>query len=185
MAANHDTDDHLVRRAIAGDAEAFGLLYERYLPAIFRYAFVRLGNAAEAEDVTETTFLKVWESRKRFQPDRISFQSWLYRVAHNLLIDRYRTRRPETSLDDIEIRDPAEAPEGALVAGDENRKLAHAMRRLKPEYQQVLGLRFVAGLSHAETADILHCSPGAARVLQHRALKAMREALARKPMEDA
>ncbi|MEX0787715.1 MAG: sigma-70 family RNA polymerase sigma factor, partial [Anaerolineales bacterium] len=153
------------------------------MTAIYRYSYYRLGDSAEAEDLTETTFLRVWEGLKRFQPGRVAFRSWLYRVAHNLLIDRYRARKPQGSLDDMEIADSAPAPEASLIAKDESRRLAQAIRGLKPEYQQVLTLRFIAGITHAEAALIIGCSQAAARVLQHRALAALRESLDRSPGE--
>jgi len=80
MVSNHDSDADLVRRAIAGDARAFGTLYEKRMTAIYRHSDYRLGDSAEAEDLTETTFLRVWDGLKRFQPGRVAFRSWLYRV---------------------------------------------------------------------------------------------------------
>ena len=178
MAANPDSDDHLVRRAIAGDGDAFGALYQRHMASIYRYIYYRVGDATEAEDMTETTFLRVWEGLPRFVPDRIAFRSWLYRVAHNLLIDHYRTRKPQVSLELADqVHDPAPPPETALLAQSERRWLAEAICRLNPEHQQLLALRFIAGFTHAESSRIIGRSEPATRVLQHRALKALRAKL--------
>ena len=90
LTPNVETDSQLAARAIDGDAEAFGDLYERYQNAIYRYIYYRVGEQGEAEDLTETVFLKAWETMPRFRVDQASFKTWLYRVAHNLLVDHRR-----------------------------------------------------------------------------------------------
>ncbi|MCH8878194.1 MAG: sigma-70 family RNA polymerase sigma factor [Chloroflexi bacterium] len=90
LTPNAETDSQLAARAIDGDAEAFGDLYERYQNAIYRYIYYRVGEQGEAEDLTETVFLKAWETMPRFRVDQASFKTWLYRVAHNLLVDHRR-----------------------------------------------------------------------------------------------
>ena len=179
------SDSELIRQAIAGDTDAFGTLYERYMTAIYRYIYFRLGDARVSEDLTGTTFLRVWESLDRFQPDRISFRSWLYRVAHNLLVDRYRTQKPVGRLDDFTILDRQPNPEHRLIDDEESRMIAKAISHIKPEYQEVLSLRFISELSHVETARIMGRSEGAVRVLQHRALKALRKSLSQTAKKDS
>jgi RNA polymerase sigma-70 factor (ECF subfamily) len=164
----------LIADAIQGDAEAFGDLYERYLNQIYRYIFYRVGDSGKAEDFTETVFLKVWENLPSFQVDRISFKGWLYRVAHNLLVDYYRTRKDQYSLDDhFDLPDPAQSPEEFMITAEQETMVHAALRRVKKEYQDILTLRFINGLSHAEAAKVLNRSIGAVRVLQHRALQAL------------
>lgn len=164
----------LVERAIQGNAQAFGDLYERYLNQIYRYIFYRVSDSDKAEDFTEIVFLKVWENLSTFQMDRISFKGWLFRVAHNLLVDYYRTRKKQQALDeDFDLPDPTQSPE-ELVITSEHETLVHmALGKLKEEYQNILTLRFINGLSHAEAAKTLDRSVGAVRVLQHRALQAL------------
>jgi len=86
------SDAELIVRAVQGDADAFGDLYERYLDQIYRYVYYRVANSLEAEDLTETVFLKAWESLPgmRTNVKSMNFQAWLYRIAHNLVVDRYR-----------------------------------------------------------------------------------------------
>jgi RNA polymerase sigma-70 factor (ECF subfamily) len=174
------TEVRLVERAIAGDREAFGDLYERHLAAIYRYVFYRVGEAQEAEDLTETVFLKAWQALNGYRPTEAPFVVWLYRIAHNLLVDRHRTRK---ELEPLEAHHPdsssASDPEAQAVAREQRRALTSALARLEPLQQQVLTLRFIGGLSHAETAQITGHTEGAVRVIQHRALIVLRQLLAR------
>ena len=80
-------ENDLLARAIKGDAEAFGNLYERHMMSIYRYIHYRIGEVQEAEDLTETVFVKVWQAMPNFKMGKASFRTWLYRVAHNLLVD--------------------------------------------------------------------------------------------------
>lgn len=168
-------EPELVARAIDGDAEAFGDLYEHYLDRIYRYVYCRLRNHDEAEDLTENVFLKAWEALPRSRPRASRFRAWLFRIAHNTVIDRYRMHKPVASLEQIaEIHDGSPAPEHAIETQQAMSRLAAALARLKPKYRQVVLCRFVGDLSHAETAAVLGTSEGNVRVLQHRALRRMR-----------
>ncbi len=173
------TDEaELVRRAVRRDPAAFGALYEFHLDRIYRYVFYRVGSASEAEDLTEQVFLKAWEAIDRYEPRGTPFAAWLYRLAHNLVIDHYRGKRPTTPLDEVSESeevgiDVVEAVEARLDAEE----VRAALARLNPDYQQMIVLRFVEGLSHAEVAQIIGKSEGAARVIQHRALQALARAL--------
>jgi RNA polymerase sigma-70 factor (ECF subfamily) len=169
-----EDDIALINKAIEGDTDAFGDLYERYMNQIYRYIYYRIGDSRLSEDFTEIVFLRVWESLTNFDASRISFKGWLYRVARNLLVDYYRTRRKQQSLDEAsDFPDPQETPEDQIITSERLSLVVSALRELKQEYQDVLTLRFVNGLSHAETAKALDRSIGAVRVLQHRALQAL------------
>jgi RNA polymerase sigma-70 factor (ECF subfamily) len=96
-----DEESRLVLRAVQRDSAAFGLLYESHLDRIYRYIFYRVGSTGEAEDLTEIVFLKAWEAIDRYQPRGVPFVAWLYRLAHNLVVDSYRSRRPSVPLDEI------------------------------------------------------------------------------------
>lgn len=168
----------LVARAVAGDREAFGDLYERLMPAVYRYIYYRVGDQAEAEDLTETVFLRAWEALGRYQTTAAPFLAWLYRIAHNLVVDWRRGRRPAAALPEEHPDESPEAdPETQVLAGERSSQLARLLRRLDPIPQQVLALRFIAGLSHAETARVLGRSESAVRVAQHRALNVLRALL--------
>jgi RNA polymerase sigma-70 factor (ECF subfamily) len=99
----------LITKAIAGDREAFGTLYERYLTIIYRYVFYRLGDEHDAEDLTEMVFVRAWEALGRYRTTEAPFSAWLYRIAHNLLIDQHRTHK---MLDRLDEQVPDLAPDG-------------------------------------------------------------------------
>ena len=172
-------ESDLIARAQRGNAPAFGRLYERYLDGIYRYVYYRVSDHDEAEDLTETVFLKAWEALPRFESGNGTWRAWLYRIAHNVVIDRYRTHRNNAPLDDDhdlrdeEIQDPEDVTESNL----EIARLSAALDRLKPNLREVILQRFVNGLSHAETAKVMGLREGHVRVLQHRALKEMRKIL--------
>jgi RNA polymerase sigma-70 factor (ECF subfamily) len=166
----------LIAQAIAGNREAFGDLYERHLAAIYRYVFYRVGDRRDAEDLTETVFVKAWEALDRYRPTEAPFTAWLYRIAHNLLIDAHRTRRPMDALTD-HYPDSAYGPEHTVAAREQAATVTQALAQLEPVHQQVLSLRFLGDLSHAETAQIVGKTEGAIRVIQHRALQVLRQLL--------
>jgi RNA polymerase sigma-70 factor (ECF subfamily) len=165
----------LIDRARGGHTDALGTLYDRYSPAIYRYLYRRSGDAVLSEDLTGTVFLKMLEALKKGQAWDDSFSGWLYRIAHNLLTDymRARGRRPESEL-------PETLPAGGTRLEDRvERAIAteavrKALHQLKPEYTEVLLMRFTEGLSHADVAARLGKTETAVKVTQHRALKALR-----------
>jgi RNA polymerase sigma-70 factor (ECF subfamily) len=160
------------------DRAAFGALYRRYLDRVYGYAFYLLGDHHDAEDVTERTFLAALGAIDSFRDEGASFRAWLFRIAHNQLVNalRARGRHRSTSLDAV-----PEAADGdpELLAGraEEWRRLRRALERLSDDRRQVIVLRFVDGLSAREIGAVLGRSPGAVRVLQHRALRQVAELL--------
>jgi RNA polymerase sigma-70 factor (ECF subfamily) len=173
-----DSDAELVARALNGDAAAFGDLYDRYLNPLYRYVYYRVADRHEAEDLTETVFLKAWEALKRMDPDRLNFQAWVYRIAHNTVVDHFRRRKPEVPLEHINnLHHQGPTPEQEAQVKLEEVRLARAISKLNPDQQQVIACRFIAGISHSETAEVMNLREGHVRVLQHRALKRLRELL--------
>lgn len=171
---------YLVERAINGDKAAFGLLYERHLDQIYRYIFFRVGNPADAEDLTEDVFVSVWQALPDFSNDSQSaFLSWLYRIAHNRVVDHYRKRQPQNWTSEQFAREEAPTPsveETAHLNRDVER-LAEAIAQLDATEQQVIVLRFIEGRSHSEVAEMIGKSEGASRVIQYRALVKLKELL--------
>jgi RNA polymerase sigma-70 factor (ECF subfamily) len=163
---------------MGGDVDAFGSLYVRHLDAIFRYIYYRIGEEAEAEDLTEEVFARAWEALPGYRAREYPFTSWLYRIAHNLVVDHHR-RKKSLPANDLESRmtQNRRAHEDQLVHDQEASLLAEGIRLLPEEEQQVLTLRFVEGLSHREVAVIIGKSEGASRVIQHRALTRLSEFL--------
>lgn len=167
-------DYELVARASDGDKDAFGDLYERHLDAIFRYIYYRVNHQQDAEDLTEVVFLKAWQSISSCHIKKAAFKSWVYRIAHNSVIDHYRTRKETQSIGEVHsLVDEEMDLEATISTAEKAAELAQTMGQLSPIHQHVLTLRFINGLSPTETAEVLERSAGAVRVMQHRALKAL------------
>ena len=168
----------LVRRAQAGDTDAFGLLYDRYVDRVFRYVCYRVASRQLAEDLTSETFLRALRSLGTFQWQGRDVGAWLITIARNLVADLYKSARYrlELTTDDVSSTAPPpleEGPEGEVLTGLQNAALLDAVRRLGPEQQECIALRFLQGFSVAETAQIMGKNDGAVKALQHRAVRAL------------
>ncbi len=178
-------EEHLIRRAQKGDLEAFAQLYHAYAPLVLRFFNAHLDNPLDAEDLTEETFLRVWEALPAFTVRSAPFGGYLFRVARNALYDHYRRQRNHLPLASLDS-DPA----AETVAQDdprptaENTDLRRALIRLSPDHRMVLTLRFLLGLSTQETAMAMRRSPAAVRALQHRALLCLRRILTQQEVSD-
>lgn len=183
MSASPDDEATLVECAIAGDTDAFGRLYLLHLDAIYRYIYFRVGDVHEAEDLTEQVFVRAWEALPRYQARTSPFSSWLYRIAHNLIVDYHRRRhiQPVPLLEEQGHESREAVAEAAaleqVIRAEEMHALAQAVAQLTEAQQQVLVLRFVEGLSHDKIARIVNKSQQACRVIQHRALIALNRIL--------
>ncbi len=173
-AASPRTDDPevaLVRRAKDGDAQAFADLYESHLNQVFRYFYYRLGQREDAEDLTEQTFLKAWQAIGGYDYRGAPFAAWIFRIAHNLLVDHRRRRSPAEKLDDdLEVADDSAGPEEVAAQRLEAQELGQALRQLSDVEQSVVTLRFIHGLEHRTVARIVGKSEVATRSIQSRAL---------------
>ena len=169
----------LVARAQAGDREAFGELYERLAPKIYAYLFHNTERQAQlAEDLTEEVFVKVLEKLGHYQDRGLPFSAWVFRIAHNHLIDHVRARPKQASVPLDDCHDLAEQQaERALDDALTHRELTRALGRLTEEQRQVVALRFLQGLSVAQTAAATGRTAGAVKQLQGRGLLALRRAL--------
>ena len=172
-------DAALIRAAQAGDARAFGELYERYRQQLYRYCLPRSGSPHEAEDLVSDVFLKAMESLARYRDQGLPFIAFLYRVARNAAVDRTRKDKG-SSLFEMTI-DPRS---GVDVEGDATRAsdmdaVVGALRKIKPEYREVILLRFVEGYTAAEVAKLLDKAEKAIWNLQQRGLERLRNELKR------
>ena len=169
-------EEKLLKLAQSGQVEAYGALYEIHAPLVYRYLVVRMGDSQDAEDLTTDVFLKAWNALPRFRNQGISFAAYLLRIARNAAIDQVRKRRSPISLE--QTAEPADnRPDllDRLVKKQEEYALNQALQKLNEDYQRILNLRFVEGKSVEEAAMIMRRSPGATRVLQHRALQSLRK----------
>ena len=168
----------LVEKAITGDADSFGQLYDQYIDKIYRHLYYRVGNASEAEDLAAQVFLKAWNAIGRYKPMGRPFGVWLLSIAHNLLVDHYRAKRDSSSIDDVIIpaddsADPVTLAEKSFASAS----LRQAIKVLKRDQQTVVVMRYIDGMEYSEIAAFLDKSEGAVRVILHRSLLALRNIL--------
>ena len=170
-------DDEALKRASAGDSEAFGILYDRYVGRIYNYIYYRTGNQHDAEDLTSRVFTRAMKHITNYQDRGVPFSAWLYRIAHNLVANWHRDncRRQEITLDDAyKTSSDGELPEFALIRTEEERALLEVIRYLSEDRQQLLILKFVDHLSNAEIGHIMGRTEGAIKSLYHRTLLSLR-----------
>lgn len=179
MSETHNDDD-LLERAIQGDHDAFGRLYEQYVGRIFNYIYYRTGNVYDAEDLTERVFIRALHHIRRYSQRGLPFSAWLYRIAHNLVANWHRdnSRRKEIPLDDGLLTGLTGGfPEHELMQVEEQDRLLSVIRCLPAERQQLLILKFVDHLSNAEIGQIMGRTEGAIKSLYHRTLLVVRDEL--------
>jgi len=178
--AEKDEIRELVERAKAYDRGAFGKIYDLYFDRVYKYVYYRIGNQTEAEDIVERVFLRVLETIKSFEWREVPFLAWLFRIASNLVIDRYReqSKMAFLSLDEIMTSPPeAESTETTVIKNLDQARLHHALSKLTEEQKQVIILKFLVGLSNAQIGAFLNKTEGAVKSIQHRALKALQKIL--------
>jgi RNA polymerase sigma-70 factor (ECF subfamily) len=164
----------LVELARNGDSEAFGLLYDHYQGSVYRFLYYRVGSVALAEDLTSETFFRALRSMSSFRWQGKDFGAWLMTIARNLTTDHYKSSRTrlESTTEDMSPHDAAtEGPEAAVLASLTNEVLLSALKKLPAEQQECLIMRFLQGLSIAETAKVLGRSDGAIKQLQLRGVR--------------
>jgi len=170
-------DEHsLIARAQSRDPEAFGLLYEAYFDKIYRYVAIKIGNRIEAEDLTQQVFINALESIGNYKVREVPFSAWIYRIAHNQIVDclRKRTRRPTLELDESIPLPSGEDLEADMELKLETKELIAATRKLTKSQQEVIALRFGAEMPISEVAHLLGKNEGAIKAMQHSAVAALR-----------
>ncbi len=166
----------LVERTQAGEAAAFGLIYDRYVDTVFRFVHFRVGNRQLAEDLTSDTFLRALKRIGSFTWQGRDLGAWLVTIARNLVADHFKSSRFRLEVTTAEMVDTdtvEESPEGEVMAAFTNTALLEALQRLNSQQQECLVLRFLQGLSVAETARIMGKNEGAIKTLQYRAIRAL------------
>jgi RNA polymerase sigma-70 factor (ECF subfamily) len=176
LAGTDLTDLALVARA-KRDPRDFALLYGLYLDPVLQYCYRRLRTREAAEDATSQVFIQALTGLSKFNDQRGSFRGWLFTIAHNVLIDHYRSTRPSEWLDsETEVADRSPSPEDLAVAADTGRSLRHAVEQLPERQRQVVELR-LAGLTGPEIGQVLGCRPRTVDVAQFRAIARLRRLL--------
>ena len=168
----------IVRRAQGGDTEAFGELYDRYVDVVYRYVQYRVSSTALAEDLTSETFLRALRRITSYTWQGRDFGAWLVTIARNLIADHYKSGRYRMEVATSDLVEAGadrseEGPEGEVLAGLTNAALLDAVKQLNSEQQECIALRFLQGMSVAETAQIMGKNEGAIKALQYRAVKSL------------
>lgn len=164
----------LVELARGGDADAFGQLYDHYQSSVYRFLYYRTRSTTLAEDLTSETFFRALRSMNNFRWQGKDFAAWLMTIARNLCTDHFKAGRTrlEFATEDMTVHDDAtEGPENAVLAGLTNEILLRALQELPDEQRDCLIMRFLQGMSIAETAAVLNRSDGAVKQLQLRGIR--------------
>ena len=169
----------VVCRAIKGDGDAFSQLYEEHFDRIYRYIYLKVGNRAEAEDLTQEVFVKALEAIGSYKWRNLPFASWLFRIARNQVIDysRKESKAEKVALEgDIASFDERN-PEVIAEQEFELEELINNVKKLSPAQREVISLRFGSGLSVAEVAKALGKSTGTVKALQYNGIVALRKTM--------
>jgi len=166
--------DRLVKRAVRGDAEAFGAIFDIYADRVYGYIRVRVGTEHDAEDIAGTVFLKAFEAMAGYRQTGAPFSAWLFRIAHNAIVDHHRrnAKVPEP-VEDIESyteQDPVVVDEVVLAKVDAEMMKA-SISKLTSEQAAVVVARFIWDMDVRSTAKVLDRTENAVKALQHRAMK--------------
>ncbi len=172
-------EESLVRRAQHRDQEAFAQLYEEHFDKIYRYVALRIGDKTEAEDMTQQVFLKALQSISSFKWKGIPFSAWLFRIAHNQVVDYFRSKkRTAVPLDEsLTSSNSNDNPQSVVERKLDSEQLLLATKQLTETQREVISLRFAGELSIAQVAKTMGKSQGAVKALQHSAIVALRKTL--------
>jgi len=172
----HD-EESIVRRAQQNDPAALTQLYEENFDKIYRYIVLKIGDRAEAEDMTQQVFLKALQSISSFKWKGVPFSAWLFRIAHNQAVDHLRKKNKRTSVPLDDSFSGGDSPHATTERKMDIEELLAATRRLTEAQREVISLRFTSELSIAQVARIMGKSQGAVKALQHSGIVALRRAL--------
>jgi RNA polymerase sigma-70 factor (ECF subfamily) len=168
----------IIDKAISGDYDAFGDLYQENIQRIYNYIYYRTGNRSDAEDLTARVFQRALRHIQTYKKTEVPFSAWLYRIAHNLVANFYRdnNRKREVSIEEQEYYLPQpEHLESTLIKNEQVESLLQVIRKLPSDRQLVIILKFIEDMSNIEIAKILGRSEGAVKSLYHRTLLDLRE----------
>jgi len=186
----------LVRRAREGSAESYDALIRRYSPGLFGYLYRCVGNRTQAEDLLQDVLLRMVRGLRTYR-EREKFEVWLYRLAHNRVVDHWRKHRAApisdcavgthmAPADDLTMQMPGSepSPSAGVEAAEEYDRLQWAIEQLTCEQRETILLRYFSGLRFAEIAKLTHCPIGTALARAHRGLGKLRSLLTEKEKED-
>ena len=170
----------MVKMAQRGKRRGMERLYELFVEPVFRYVYLRVGNWEEAEDLTSRIFIKVFKKIKSYRERGIPFSAWLFRVAHNEIVDHYRTKGPVCKSFEEIYENPVSSesdPERVILEEETRKKILEALTKLTPDQREVIVLRYLQEFSISEIAKIMDRSETAIRSLLQRALRRLNKVL--------
>ncbi len=183
METHERDDEQLISDYLAGDERALGVLIERHATTVYRFLYKRVGNAHDAEDITQDAFVKIWKNLHRYKPGQ-SFRAWMFAIARNAMIDRLRKRKDVVfsefendegenalyeSLVDSELR-----PDERAVRAETGREFEYALEHLAPHHRQIITLHHKDDLTLREIGQRLNRSVNTVKSQHRRALAALR-----------
>ncbi len=164
-------DDRALVQAARADLRAFNSLYERHVTRVYRYLLVRVGNVADAEDLTSQTFLVAMENLDKYKGER-PFLAWLFGIARHKVADKYRRQKPELMLETaVELADPQDDPDDLVSQKLQVEAVAQKLQTLSPDRAEAISLRLFGGLDIPEIARLMQKQEPAVRMLLHRGLQ--------------
>ncbi|MGI8881254.1 MAG: sigma-70 family RNA polymerase sigma factor [Jatrophihabitans sp.] len=164
----------MVAAAQGGDSDAFGQLYDRYVTTVYRFIYYRLGDRAQAEDLTSETFVRALRRLHSVSYQGRDLAAWFVTIARNLVLDHVKSARYRMEITTDELLDTGvskDNPEAAVLTSLTNARLVDAIRDLSAEQRECIVLRFFQGFSVAETAEVMDKNEGAVKAMQHRAVR--------------
>jgi RNA polymerase sigma-70 factor (ECF subfamily) len=174
-------EQDLLQRALQFNHQALAQIYDAYSPGIHRYALRLLGEECLAEDCVAETFSRFLHALQKKQGPRDHLQAYLFRIAHNWVVDHYRSRNETVELDDS-FRSEADVPEKEAAKRIRQRQIRDAIQQLSPDQQKVVALKFLEDWNNEEVARVLQKPIGAVKSIQHRALDSLRKLLTEKEL---
>ena len=174
---SRDSESTLVQQAARGDHAAFTSLYEMHVERVYRHVRFQVSSGQDAEDITQEVFVKAWKSLPRYKQNGAPFVSWLIVIARNAVVDHFRSRKNIRELDENNEPQSEADPASAAEAEFARTEVRRAVMKLKGDRRTVILMHFIDGFSYEEIGKAIGKSAGAVRVMQHRALKEMRDIL--------
>lgn len=165
--------DQWVEQAKAGDTQAFGKIYDELVKPVYRYVYYRVDKEV-AEDITEEAFFKAWKNLKKYKKGKHPFSAWLYRIAHNLVVDYYRKNKVTIEAMDDRLADDRQTPAQKTNLKLTQMRVRKMIKKLPNNYQQIIVLKYINDLDNKEIATVLNKTEGSVRTLQFRALEKLR-----------
>ncbi|HKY52998.1 MAG TPA: sigma-70 family RNA polymerase sigma factor [Anaerolineales bacterium] len=164
----------LVHQAKSGDSEAFALLYDAYVERVYRFILFRVSEDETTEDLVSQVFLKAWQNLDRYKAGSSPFIAWLYTIARNLVIDHYRAKKDVLTLEEVKaVPSGIQSPPEEVEARFDLEAMRDGLQALTGDQQQVLILKYIAGLPNENIAKIMNKQEGTIRGLQMRALQTL------------